>query len=297
MKKVSLMKASLLGSASALGYNWIYDRKYLLEKSKGNDLLFKPIDHNAYKEAKKSFDVYPDFKLGDVDFMGETLFLFHKFITTVSNHTPLGWRKTMYNHIHKSGIYEGYIESFGKDLLSQIKDEDANETEPNIYTDHIDKQLVGPVLLLASYDNLGVTDKVKETLEFSKVLTGYSNTENFLEMLNYVLTNITTENKITVLKDSLKYAPKEYLTSLKKAISMTDINEFIKKHAGVACGLEQSFPLIYFIVAQFETWEDALRENVILGGASCARGIFISAIFNLMDGINPNYENLLLHKV
>ena len=50
-------------------------------------------------------------------------------------------------------------------------------------------------------------------------------------------------------------------------------------------------------MAHYDTWEDALRENVILGGASSARGIFISAIFNKIQGINPEFEDLLKHKL
>lgn len=295
MKKVSTIKASLLGSASALGYNWIYDRGYLLELSNKKDLLFQPIDHTAYDESTQSFDVYPDFKLGDVDFMGESLYLFSKFLALEYDNDPLKWRNMMYNHIHDNGEYNGYIESFGKDLLSQVKHEQDYSKEPKVFTDHIDKQLIGPVLLLASMDNDDISDKVDTVLAYSKVLTGYTNTKHFLDMLFDVLDNVNEFNKLDVLKNSLKYAPDEYLVSLEKAISMNDINEFIFEYSGVACGLEQSFPLIYYIVAHYDTWEDALRENVILGGASCARGIFISAIFNKISGINPKFETLLNH--
>ena len=61
--------------------------------------------------------------------------------------------------------------------------------------------------------------------------------------------------------------------------------------------MEQSIPLIFYIVAHFDQWEDALRENVILGGASAARGIFISAIMNHISGIPDKYVDLLRHTV
>lgn len=293
MKKVSTIKASLLGSASALGYNWIYDRDYLLERSIKDDLLFKSIDHVAYDEADTSFDVYPDFLLGDVDFMGEVLYLFDNFMSYSEDKSPLNWRITLYNHIQKEGSYKGYIESYGKELLTQVQHEKKYGLEAKLFTDHIDKQLIVPLLLLSLLENDNIDNKVEKALEYTSVLTGYENTLAFNEMLYSLLVNLQSMSKKEALLKSITFAPEVYKESLNKAVTMKNLNEFLYSYAGVACGLDQSFPLIYFLVAHSDNWEDALRSNVILGGASSARGIFISAIFNLIDGIDEKYEHLL----
>lgn len=297
MKKVSMIHAALLGSASALGYNWIYDRPYLFERSRKNDLLFQPIDQEAYEEADNTFNVYPGFQLGDVDFMGEVLYVFNKFITENPQGSPLEWRNTLYNHLHEGGPYNGYIESYGKELLSQVKHEKEYQKEPKIFTDHIDKQLVVPLFLLATYENPNIKNKIHDILPHLKTLTKYPLSSDLMMMFLKLFELLETESKEKALKKAIQYAPVEYKESLEKALSMNDINEFIFNHAGIACGLEQSIPLIIYIVAHFDHWEDALRENVILGGASSARGIFISAIFNHISGINEQYIDLLKHSV
>ena len=57
MSKVKMVKAALLGSSSALGLNWIYDKKLLSNYAEKNPVLFIPIDHKLYKKAKTGFDV------------------------------------------------------------------------------------------------------------------------------------------------------------------------------------------------------------------------------------------------
>lgn len=297
MKKVSMIKASLLGSASALGYNWIYDRPYLFDLSTKKDLLFQPIDQKAYEEASNTYNVYPGFKVGDVDFMGEVLFLFHKFLTEENDKKPLTWRKKLYNHIHEGGPYNGYIESYGKELLTQVAFEKDYDKEAKVFTDHVDKQLVVPLFLLASYENDSIKNKIHDILPHLKTLTSYPLSSDLMMMFLKLFELLETTSKDKALKKAIGYAPKEFHKSLEKALTDMDKNEFIMEYAGIACGLEQSIPLIIYIVAHYDTWEEALRENVILGGASAARGIFISAIMNHIAGIPEKYIDLLNHTV
>ena len=79
MSKISMIKAGLLGSSSALGLNWIYDKRLLSEFSKGTEVLFIPIDHKLYKKAKTGFAVYPKTVVGDLDFMGEIIYIFNDY--------------------------------------------------------------------------------------------------------------------------------------------------------------------------------------------------------------------------
>ena len=298
MKKTSMIKASLLGSASALGLNWIYDRELLEEYSKDNNVLFNPIDPVLYDKAKTSFNVYPGFLPGDVDFMGEILFLFHMFLRFNKDKSIANWRQVVYDHVNPNGDYNGYIEHYGIDIIEKMDMEKAKGLEPKLFTDHEDKQLIGPALMLAMFENSKSLNKVHDTMDYARVFTKYENIQPFNDLLFNLLNDLTNKvDKLTALEDNLNFAPNVYKKSLKAALTETDLSSFIKEHSGVACGLEQSFPLIYFIVAHYDTWEDALTINSALGGASSSRGLFLGAIFNILDGVPEKFVDLLKHQV
>jgi len=298
MKKTSMIKASLLGCSSALGLNWIYDKKFLTEYTKDKEVLFQPIDHEAYRQAKTSFDVYPDSIVGDLDFMGEVLYQFNLFSKDIENQNPLSWRNKLYNSFNSESSYKGYIEHYGEDLITQVEKERKLNLEPSIHTIHVDKQLVGPALLLAIYELDLINSKTETAIGYAKVLTEYSGVNKFITLLKNLFDDLSSGvEKMEALKQNIQFAPDSYRESLKMAIEMKDQSKFIKEYSGVACGLNQSFPLIYNIVANNNTWEEALRMNAVLGGASSARGLFLGAIFNIIDGVPEKYLNILTHTI
>lgn len=298
MSKTSMIKASLLGCSSALGLNWIYDSKFLNEYIKDKDVLFQPIDHEAYKKAKTSFDVYPDSTVGDLDFMGEVLFQFHSFLKDSDDQSHLSFRSVIYNSFKKDSSYSGYIEHYGEDLIKQVENEIKLNQQPVVYTKHIDKQLAGPALLLAIYELDSINNKIESSIGFAKVLTEYTGVDNFILLLKNLFDDLNNGvDKLKALKQNIHFAPLEYQESLSMALEMKDQTKFIKEYSGVACGLNQSFPLIFNIVANNDTWEEALRMNAKLGGASSARGLFLGAIFNIIDEVPDKYLNLLTHNI
>lgn len=274
-----LIKMSLLGSASALGINWIYDRALLQEFKQNNEVIFLPIQHNLYEKAKNGFDVYPNHKIGDLDFMGEVLYIFHKFIQ--GNHDSL--KQFIYDHIGPNSEYDGYIETYGKNLIENIN----NGFEE---TSYIDKQLIGPLMYIIGYANNLSVDEVEK---YSKVLTAYPNTIDFHIALKFIFNNISHLNKTDVLQKSIMYLPEDYQNSLEHSFDDIDVFEFIDNYSGVACGLEQSFPLIYYIINHTDSYLEALKLNAELGGASSARGLLIGAIYSFLDPFPEEYENTL----
>ena len=298
MSKTKMIKAGLLGSSSALGLNWIYDKKLLSNYSMDNKVLFIPIDHELYKEAKTGFDVYPETVAGDLDFMGEIIYLFNKFLNESKDITAQNWRTVVYNYIKDDGPYNAYIEKYGKVLISKYIKELSSNLEPQVHTDYEDNQLIGLAMFTAIYENETFKDKVKDSLNYSKVFTNYSAIENFTELLFNLFNDLKNGvKKETALKNNIQYAPSEYKEKLEHSLHKVDSYFFIKNFSGVACELDQSFPLIYHLVAHNDTWEEALIKNATLGGASSARGILISAIFNIIDIIPIQYQDKLNYKI
>lgn len=283
MKQFPTVTAALIGSASALGYNWIYDRPLLNSIKDKRDMVFAPIDHDLYKKAKNAFDVYPNHDVGDLDFMGEMLYQLHQYLKQESLPTPQGFFETVYKYINKEGPYDGYIEGYGKDLITRYEND-----EKILPTPYIDKQLIGPAIYFVIHDHFK-EHRIKHALRYASVFTSYKHTKHFIIIINQILKDL--EQGLTLketLKHNIKNAPKDYQDALSKALTSIDVDTFIKDYSGVACGLNQAFPLIYYILAHNETLMSALQQNSILGGASSARGIFIAAIMSKIDTLKKN---------
>ncbi len=298
MYKNSLLKAALLGNASALGLNWIYDKDLLLNLSKTEKMIFRNIDHDLYKKAKKSYDVYPNHKNGQLDFMGEVLYLFHMFFDYEKEINIANWRENFYQYFRYDYEYDGYIESYGKDFLTRYKNELDNITEPQNVTDHIDKQLVGLTFILHLYECGRSIDKINDSITYAKTLTGYKNIEPLTKMLFELLRLLDKGNdKTEVLKEVIKLAPPIYQDSLNNAITYNDTYKFIEDCAGVACGIDQALPLIFHIIKKSASWEDGLILNATLGGNSTARGLFIGGILSRIYEIPDKYNDKLYYNI
>ena len=107
MEKNKMLEAALLGSSSALGVNWIYDQELLQKESKKGSMIFREIDHDLYKVAKKGYDVYPNHKVGQLDFMGELLYLFHMYYEYENNKTLERWLEYFYEYFRADNEYDG----------------------------------------------------------------------------------------------------------------------------------------------------------------------------------------------
>lgn len=292
MMKTTAIHAALLGSASALGVNWVYDRPLLKKYLQDKNPIFLPIDHDLYSEAKTSFDVYPNHKIGDLDFMAEILYQTHIYRKQSLKQDLAGYKKHIYSFIGPSGSYDGYIESYAKDFIEQYN------KAPELHTSYIDKQLIGPAMTFCFYDQPDSINQIADSLNFAKVFTAYSGVNDFTLLTHTLLTDFKHKvNKHIALKGNIKLAPKSYQEALKAALTDIPLEEFIEQYSGVGCGLEQTYPLIYYIVDKSRNWEEALQLNAEIGGASSGRGIFISAFFNFLTGIPDQYFNMLQYKL
>ncbi|GEM_PF-1963153 len=299
MNKPSIVKAALLGSASALGLNWIYNRRVLNKhREEGHPMIFEAIDHELYKRAKKAFDVYPDHQIGDLDFMGEVLYLFYMFLEYEEDHSLVRWREIFYEYFREDHEYNGYLESYGKEFLKRYKEESDHTLDDVLHTDFVDKQLIGPLFIFATYESEHSINKVADALNYVKTLTAYSGANELNQMFNTLLELLDKGvDKQDALREVISIAPEEYREALE--ISLTDISldKLIMNHAGVACNLDQTLPVIFHIVSHHDDWADALVTNAAIGGASSARGIYVSALMSRIVAIPEEYLDKLNYNI
>lgn len=299
MKKISINKAALLGSASALGYHWVYDPyKLMKRRDSGDPMIFQEIDHDFYKDTENTYDVYPYHKAGDLDFMGEVLYITNEFLENEDDLSLENFRSMLFDYFKEDSPYNGWVEGYAKDFLKVYQDELDDKRESQVYTEYVDRQLVGLLFILAVLENDRIENKIETAVSLAKTLTSYENIEPLTHFLYLLFKELDDGKTIQEgLKATSNVIPKLYRENILKSLEDIDIITFAQNYSGIACGLDQSLSLIFYILNHTSTWEDAMVLNTSIGGASSNRGIFISAIASRYLEIPEKYVSKLNYNV
>lgn len=274
-----LIKQALKANNLSLGVHWIYDREYLKELSKKEHLLGLVPNKKHYDAAKISYFAYTE--KDQYSIQGHILKWLFEAVIKNEDFNELDYKELLLEKLMPGGKYKGYVESYGKKL---VYNELAKAfTKPELVLD--DDQMVGfiPYLIFKwQNSNDSTTDYMKKALNFVKVLSNNEDYYNYFLMFDYIIENTKINDYKKTLQDAIKFAPKDREKSLSKALTATNVEEFITSYSGTACGIYDAVSLIYFILANTNNYKEALELNVKLGGAAADRAILLSYLLTFI---------------
>ncbi|MFW5842047.1 MAG: ADP-ribosylglycohydrolase family protein [Bacillota bacterium] len=275
-----LLQGALVANAASLGKNWIYNMSYLKQLAEKESIVFTAIDPAVYKSAGKSYLAYPRHKIGDFSFQGTLATWLLKWLKETPNLTREDYIDRVYEMVQPTGPYDGYAESYIKTLCFNKLSELLNTNVEPLVQD--DTQLVGfiPYLVVKS-----LNQPKENAWELAQAFT---NNTIYLAFYNYfdrLLLDLKRRPHKSAIKASLDSVPNAFKTSFKKAVEMTNTNQFIQDHSGTACGIDDALPLIIHIAYHSTSYEDAIRKNTIIGGASSDRGMLLGALMQYVSDI------------
>lgn len=265
-----LIENALLSNASQLGFNWIYNYDFLKEFALNNEMLMKEPEDEMYKKVKPSYHAYPNAKLGTLTVQGEILkWLFDKWEKddTYSSHE---YYNLLLNAFKPGGFYNGYVESYGRILVYNHL---ANEMNNKDLITLNDDQLVGFMPYLAAK---ALNKSNEEAFEFTKVLT---NDQTYFELFK-LFDTISKKNKSDdLILNNLSKLNDELKEKIRNGVLIKDTDEFLKENDGTSCSVIKSMPIIFHLYLKHDKLFDALKENVIIGGASCDRALLLGFLY------------------
>ena len=284
MHMVTLLKGALVANAASLGLNWIYNMPYLEKLSQKEDLLFQVPDPSKYKRAGKAFYAYPAAGVGDVSVQGEIAKWLHASLKENPDFSPEDYTALLLDKFKPGGAYTGWVETYGKKLV-------LNELNKQLKTDIKplpidDDQLVGfiPYLVMKSWSRSN-----EEAWSFAQTLTDIEDYKTFYDAFDTLFDALENTSVSEALKASIEHVPEAFKNPLEKALEYEDTKAFIKDHAGTACSIKHALPLIYHILSHTDSFEEAVRMNTRIGGASSDRGILIGAFMSKADTIPKDW--------
>ncbi len=289
-----MIRASLVANSASLGLNWIYNMSYLKKITEDKEPVFWPIDPEVYEKSRKGYLAYPNHEVGDLSLQGNLLVLLYKKLIADHEYTPNKWREDLYDYIRPGGEYEGWVESYGLDLVLKILMEKMYKKNPVVNTTHDDDQLVGfvPFLVFKALH----TD-LSKALEFVKVLSAKTDYIKLYEMFDVIYERSTSlENMKVAIRDAILLAPQHFQKDLEMAITMEDTDQFIIEYSGTACNIHHAVPLIIHLLYFAESYEDAIKKNTVIGGASSDRGLLVGGILGKVSKVPETWIKTVLKR-
>jgi len=260
-----LIKLVLLSNSSQLGFNWIYNREFLKQYSKTNNMLMtKPINKH-YEENKPSYNTYEGYEIGENTLQGQIVSCLYNDMINNDLYNEHSYEKLLLNHFLPGGIYKGYVESYGNKLVVKYLNKRL-KINNEISLD--DDQLVGFVPYVV-YKALNKSSS--DALKLTNVLT---NNEDYKYLFD-ILDNVNKEN----IKEVLTRSKLSFKNKILNAIKYED-DTFIKDVHELSCSIDVAFPIIFYLYNKHKSLIEALNENVILGGASGDRAIILALLYH-----------------
>ncbi|MFP4286700.1 MAG: ADP-ribosylglycohydrolase family protein [Candidatus Izemoplasmataceae bacterium] len=279
----TLFKGALTANAASMGLNWIYNIAYLEKLKKTEVITFIKPDPAKYKRARKAYFAYPNADIGDVSLQGSIAKWLYQALKDNPELTKEDYKTLILDNILPGGPYEGYIESYGKELIFNQLIDDLKLDHEKIEID--DDQLVGFVPYIVT-KSLGLSNALANQL--AKLFTLSDDYYAFYVIFDQVLEDIKSMSLKEALTKSLHEAPKHYGFKLTMALnveSKKDILEIVN----TSCSIGYAIPLIYYILSHTNSYEEAVTLNTEFGGASCDRGMLIGAIYSQISDIPSDW--------
>jgi hypothetical protein len=128
-------------------------------------------------------------------------------------------------------------------------------------------------------------------LKFTRVFSTDTTYDLFFDVFNTFTSRGGTKVK-DALEKLVESLPESIRLPYSKALEMKDTPLFIKDYAGTACSIYHALPVIIHIMYHTQSFEEAIRKNTAIGGASSDRGMLLGALLSFYYDIPETFKTL-----
>lgn len=283
------IKSALIANAATLGVHWIYDHVWLKKEALGKSLWFKTQSSEDYAAANPSYYVYPNMKLGDVTVQGQMMIWLYQAMKQNPSFNQQDYAHLVYQQFKPGGEYHGYVESYAKKQVMSMLSKEVN-VGIEAYEKN-DDHLVGFIPYFVSKE-LSLSNE--RAFELTQLYTNDTNYLAYFKLFDFILNHLALGLQ-KAIEQAIEVAPTIYQSILKQAIQIKDTETFVINHAGRACAIQYSIPVIIHLLYHHHTFEAAMDANIIIGGAIADRAMFLGMIYHQITPIHPKYYQKLTH--
>jgi len=275
-----ILQFALTGNTSSMAFNWIYNPAYLNALSKKQSLLFQPVLKEHYEKSEKSYFAYPNATIGSVSYQGEILKWLVGALKDHPEMTASEYVDLVFEMSKPGGDYQGFVETYMRKVIIERLAKTERLDIPAMPVN--DDNLIGFVPYIAC-KALGLP--LKKAVELTAAFTTLEDYETFFYIFEEMLEGLSQKSMQDVIKEAVEKVPSALKDRFDKAL-IQPTNTFIKDTVNTACHYPDAVPLIFHILYQSRSFEEALALNAQIGGASSDRGSLLG-LFYSVNGVLP----------
>lgn len=267
-KLSSMLYGAFYGDAYSLGGHWVYDTQEL------EDVKFKL---NECNHPISSY--HPTKSKGDFTHYGDQMFWLLENLVKEDRFSLIDFGDVWHQNMKE---YTGYVDGASKHTMEKLSSERNYFACGSSSSDLSAVSRIFP-LIVKYHDD---TDEMQEAIKLHTILTHMNKdllqAAYFFSEIAIALLHGTSLNK--AIDSSYKHFGDNILkwTEEAKAAKDLDTKEAIKQ-LGQSCSVNGAFAsTIYILLKHQDNFLDALKENMLAGGDSAARGMIIGALLGIV---------------
>ncbi len=274
-------RAAILGAAVAdaatMGFHWLYDQARIA-KAGGDTPEFRA--PNKADFADKGYFAHGGKTPGEASHYGAQMMAMATAMSGASGYSAEAYAAAFREWFDYGGRWVGYTDRPTRATLLAMAAAEANE---NPITDcgADDAQLPAisklPVLVARHHDDAGLADMVESAVRLTNnrddsVAWGQATAR----MIVAAIRGAPPADCIAAARDG---APDQIVGQIDTAIEMktSSTAEVASAHA-LHCQLEVAFPVLIHAILTADSFEAAVRANILAGGDNCGRSLPIGAV-------------------
>jgi ADP-ribosylglycohydrolase len=274
----SLDRNFLLGAyvadAASLGLHWIYDTEHLAKLAlDGRPLEFREPDPAAY-EGVKSYFAHPNRHAGDLSHYGESALVMADTLAELEQYDREAYLANFRAFFSPEHGYAGYLDKATRGTLENLA---AGHGTTGVDDDQLSATAKLPPLVLTHRED-------PEVLSLAEDAAAATNENPIARQGARIVANVMRQalqgaELLTCLEAGLVEATGNMREKLLRALAWNDFTPALASaEFGAACPLEQALPLSYALLKNATDYESLIRGNILAGGDSCGRAMFLGAV-------------------
>ena len=270
---------ALVGDAASLGFHWLYDQG-LIARHGGSHPEFHQPSREEYQD--KGYFAHTGKRVGDHSHYGAQMLAMQEAIALNGGYDELAYIQSFQHWFDFGGCWHGYIDHPTKDTLLNLHQRKANG-EPPAACGADDTQNPAltklPPLVAAHYDDADLMTKVVSAVRVTNNNdTAVAYAKATAVMLQSAINGASPKACVQQAK-SADDVDDVVVAAIDKAESMAQQDSVtVAAEAGMHCGLDASFVVICHLLLNAESYQQAIRDNILCGGDNCGRAVTLGAI-------------------
>lgn len=282
--RASVVLGALVADAAAMGLHWLYDPDRIANIAQRLEPMFLPADQQHFEGAKGYF-AHAGKRAGELSQYGAALALAMGSLTTTDGRADVAdYQKRYAAFFGPGGDWKGYVDRPTRGTLANLstKDDDTPEIS-GIDDDQMPAFSVVPAVVAAGPGSPSLEDDVIKMVRVTN--DNPLATEAALIVARTASALLRGEDLPTTLTHQAEAAGEVLQPLLREALAADDRTSVdIAGHFGRACHVQQGLPVVFHIAKHAESYESAIRTNVLAGGDSCGRSMALGAILGARFG-------------